>query len=76
MNDKLTHFLMGVSISLFFGLLISSMAGLIFACLGGAAKELIWDKWLKKGTPELLDFISTALGGFVIAILLKLIWGI
>lgn len=76
MNDKLMHFLMGVSISLFFGLLVSSMVGLIFACIGGAAKELIWDKWLKKGTPELMDFIATASGGFLVMLILKYLGGL
>ena len=30
--------------------------------LVGAGKELIWDKWLKKGTPEWKDFYSGVWG--------------
>lgn len=39
---------------------------LLVASLIGAAKELVWDMWLKKGTPEWLDFAATVLGGLVI----------
>ena len=31
----------------------------------GAAKELIYDLWMKKGTPEWIDFIGTTIGGIV-----------
>ena len=35
----------------------------------GAAKELIYDLWMKKGTPEWIDFIGTTIGGIVGTIL-------
>ena len=66
MNDKLKHFLLGIAISLFFGVLISPVLGFVLAIFAGVAKEMIWDKWLKKGTPELLDFLATALGSILI----------
>jgi len=66
MNDKLKHFLLGIAISLFFGVLISPVLGFALGIVAGIAKELIWDKWLKKGTPELLDFLATALGSILI----------
>jgi hypothetical protein len=31
----------------------------------GAAKEVIWDKWLGRGTPEFYDFVATMIGVFV-----------
>ena len=41
--------------------------------LAGAAKELIWDKWLRKGTPEWQDAYATVWGGLFIAILMYFI---
>ncbi len=37
----------------------------LLAALVGALKELVWDKWWKKGTPEWLDFWATVLGGLI-----------
>jgi len=31
----------------------------------GGAKEIIYDKFMKKGTPEWMDFIATVLGGIL-----------
>jgi len=39
--------------------------GLFVASLVGALKELVWDKWWKRGHPEWLDFWATALGGVI-----------
>ena len=51
--------------------------GLFVASLVGALKELVWDKWLKRGTPEWLGFWATVLGGIigglVVGVLLKLL---
>lgn len=43
------------------------------ALMAGAAKELIWDKWLKKGTPEFADAWFTLWGGLGITILMYFI---
>lgn len=40
----------------------------------GVAKELIWDKWLKKGTPEWQDAFATLYGGLFASIIAYLIW--
>lgn len=68
--DKLKHFLAGVAIALLFGL-INPAFGLFLGVGTGLAKELIWDKWLKKGHPELLDFLATAFGSLIVFVILK-----
>jgi hypothetical protein len=42
---------------------MSFIAGVGTAAIVGAGKELIYDKWMDKGTPEFNDFLSTTLGG-------------
>jgi uncharacterized membrane protein len=44
--------------------------GFLVAAVVGAAKEIIWDWLLKKGTPELLDFVATVAGGVLGAVIL------
>ena len=44
--------------------------GIFVAALAGAIKEIIWDWLLKKGTPELLDFVATVAGGVLGAVIL------
>lgn len=61
-KDKLYHVIAGFLIGLIFGL-IKPVAGIILAVGAGAAKELIWDGAMKKGTLDGLDFLATALGG-------------
>jgi len=73
MNDKLKHFLLGVAISLFFGTLISPVVGFALGVMAAITKELIWDKWLKKGTPEVLDFLATALGSLLVFVMLMVL---
>jgi uncharacterized protein (DUF697 family) len=69
-QDKLKHLLVGIGISLVFGVQFSPLIGLIAAAIVGALKEIIWDWLLKKGTPELLDFVATVLGGVLGAVIL------
>ena len=64
-KDKILHFIAGLCITLFFSIILSPIWGVLFGIAFGIAKELIWDKWLKKGTPELLDFLATALGSLL-----------
>lgn len=64
-KDKILHFIAGLCITLFFSIALSPVWGVLFGIAFGLAKELIWDKWWKKGTPELLDFLSTALGSLL-----------
>lgn len=75
-KDKKLHLLAGLAISLLVGLLSRPLAGLIVASIVGALKELVWDRWWKKGTPEWLDFWATVLGGVIgglAVVLLKLL---
>ena len=69
-QDKLKHLLAGIGISLVFGVQFSPLIGLITAAIIGALKEIIWDWLLKKGTPELLDFVATVAGGALGAVIL------
>ena len=71
-KDKKMHLIFGFIIALVFGL-ISPILGLITATIIGAAKEVIWDKLLKKGCPEYLDFFATCLGGLIAMVLISLL---
>ena len=61
-KDKLKHLLAGLAIAIMAGLLFCPLVGLATAAVVGALKEIIWDWLLKKGTPELLDFVATVAG--------------
>ena len=71
-QDKFKHLLAGIGISLIFGVQFSPLIGLIAAAIVGALKEIIWDWLLKKGTPEFMDFLATALGGAIAYMAIKL----
>jgi len=79
MNDKVKHIIAGMVIGLITALLIRiwnsdlMILGAGLAMLGGAAKELIWDKWFKKGTPEFADAWFTLWGGLFVTILMYFI---
>ena len=62
-KDKQKHLLAGLVLSILAGLFVYPLIGLATAAVVGALKEIIWDWLLKKGTPELLDFVATVLGG-------------
>ena len=74
-QDKLKHLSVGVGISLVFGVQFSPLIGLIAAAIVGALKEIIWDWLLKKGTPEFMDFLATALGGTIAYMVVKIVLG-
>jgi hypothetical protein len=79
-KDKLWHFLVAMGIAwavliashIWFPLHYNWDYGLAFIVALGAtaAKELIWDKWLKLGTPQLMDFFW----GFVGAVVAPALW--
>jgi len=70
-KDKQKHFLAGLALSLLAGLLFCPIVGLAIAAVVGALKETMWDWLLKKGTPELLDFVATVAGGALGAVILR-----
>ncbi len=72
-KDKLKHAIAGVALSIVAGLTLYPIAGLATAAVIGALKEIVWDWLLKKGTPELLDFVATVAGGVIGYLLLKFI---
>ena len=72
-KDKAMHFCAGLTLSIVAGLTLYPIAGLATAAVIGALKEIVWDWLLKKGTPELLDFVATVAGGVIGYTLLKLI---
>lgn len=61
-SDKRKHFIAGFIISLIIGICVP-YAGILFAVIAGIIKE-IRDK-MGYGTPELLDFVFTVLGGII-----------
>jgi hypothetical protein len=61
--DKIVHAGFGFFFALIFGFIMrNAWFGFAIAILAGAAKEVVWDLWLGKGTPELLDFVATFIG--------------
>ena len=69
-KDKKLHLLAGLALSILAGLFVYPMFGLLIAAAVGALKEIIWDRLLKKGTPEFLDFVATVAGGVLGAVIL------
>lgn len=61
-SDKFLHFIymyvIQITFLLFFGLW-SMLASIVFPL----AKEFIYDKWMKKGQFEWLDFFASVIGG-------------
>ena len=66
-HDKLLHFFWGAIIS-FFLMNISIIIGFIASLIIFAAKEIVYDAYLKKGNPELLDFVFSAVPAFMFLI--------
>jgi hypothetical protein len=73
--DKVVHAGLGFFFALIFGFIMrNAWFGFAIAILAGAAKEVVWDLWLGKGTPELLDFVATFIGaalGFAMLLLVR-----
>ena len=60
--DKLTHNLINYSILFTLAVLTKYWIGLIVAVVFSCLKELVWDKWLKRGCFEVADLVSNGLG--------------
>jgi hypothetical protein len=81
MKDKLKHIIACVGIAaitlavcLFFRPMYGWDAGIaaIVVVLAAGAKELIWDKWLGKGTPDYYDFFWGVCGGWAMIFIWKI----
>ena len=74
MTDKILHFMAGAFISVVVGYLTRMpILGFLVACVIGLIKEF-WD--IEHGTAELLDFIATMSGGFIVLLILKYLGGL
>ena len=69
--DKILHILAGYAIAMTIGLWWP-IIGFCIALAAGAAKELIYDLALRKGTPDWYDFIFTVGGASVALAILNL----
>jgi len=73
MTDKILHFMAGAFISVAVGYLTRMpILGFLVACVIGLVKEF-WD--IEHGTAEFLDFVATALGAFLVLLILKYLGG-
>jgi uncharacterized membrane protein YeaQ/YmgE (transglycosylase-associated protein family) len=74
MTDKILHFMAGAFISVVVGYLTRMpILGFLMACVIGLVKEF-WD--IEHGTAEFLDFVATALGAFLVMLILKYLGGL
>jgi len=72
--DKIYHFMAGFFIFVFVlmifdkfnpGTIYATVWGYRIVSIIGAAKELVWDKYMKRGVPELHDFLFTIAGAVI-----------
>lgn len=61
--DKQAHFYAGLAICLAVSLFVSPVIGLAAALVAGALKEIV--DHMGFGTPDVWDFVATAVGGAV-----------
>ena len=74
MTDKILHFMAGAFIKVVVGYLTRMpILGFLVACVIGLIKEF-WD--IEHGTAEFLDFVATALGAFLVMLILKYLGGL
>lgn len=68
-RDKLLHLIGGIYLFLILSIVMPHEIACGVAIIIGIAKEIVWDKWLGKGTPEILDTIMTSVGALSIYII-------
>ena len=66
-QDKANHFIYGAVICLALSFAIPALYAMLVAVGVGIAKE-IYDKVSRKGTPDLMDVLVTALGAILVYI--------
>ena len=70
-RDKLLHFIYGTFIS-FFLIALFSEIGFLISIVIFLAKEIIYDKLMKKGTPEINDFVYSTIPAILFIIMKNL----
>ena len=71
--DKIYHLIAGMIITLAIGI-IDPIVGFIASVVAGLVKEVIYDKLMKKGTFEWMDFAFTCIGGGLAFVLILTVW--
>lgn len=61
-QDGLAHILASLVLCAVLGVFLPLWAAVLVTLAVGVAKELVWDKLLKKGTAEWRDIIADAVG--------------
>lgn len=76
-EDKIGHVIGGLAIAGAFAP-FGWVAALVAVIAIGIGKEVVWDKWLGRGTPEVADALATILGGVLLlgwyALAARLAW--
>lgn len=67
-RDLVLHFFAGVVLGLVGWGLVSPQAGVLLSLVVGAGKEIVWDLFLRRGTPDVADFGLTLAGGVTVYI--------
>jgi len=71
--DKILHIKYGFVISLVAGVVLTPVLGFCVSTVVGILKEVVWDYYMKKGTPEVMDAVATSAGGLG-ALLLQILF--
>lgn len=66
--DKANHFFYGFIIFMLSSLFFNNLISFLIVCAIALIKEVIYDKLLKKGTPDYLDFIASISPALLIVI--------
>lgn len=57
--DKKMHIVLGILIYSSSTHVIGSLLALILTFIIAGGKEMVWDKWMGRGTPDVHDFYAT-----------------
>lgn len=61
-QDGLLHILCSLVLCAVLGAFLPLWAAVLVTVAVGISKELVWDRWLNKGTAEWRDMVSDAVG--------------
>ena len=61
-RDKQLHMASSALIVLLTAPFLGIAAGTLLSLFVGSCKELVWDKWLKRGCPDIEDMIADCIG--------------